>query len=228
MKKKIAAIITLSALASIAIGAALLWRAHRISDIVSDGSAYEGRAEHKTIRPLPPGVAVDDLQDCTVPASFTPEDFHWMGGNLRLKVYCKDLYDAVDISRLSAGDTLVYDSQNMVVSSIDSSHGVIDINGGLDEGGCCLVGYEGGTYIARNWDDHATYTYLGTAEIALAQDFIIVDCGEFPTDPSDTIRTGQKLYIENLTGGRDDFFQLNTLVTVENGMISRIERRWIP
>lgn len=183
---------------------------------------------HKLIAPLPAGIAVDELQDCTVPAAFKPEDFNWMGGNLRMTVYNQDLYDVVDISQMQVGDTLIYEGQPMVINKIDHQHGGIDINGGLDEGGCCLAGNEGGTYVARNWDDHATYTKLGKAEVALSEDFVIIDCGEFPDQPSDTIRTGQKLYIENLKGYKEDFFQLNTRVTIENGMITEINRRWIP
>ena len=184
--------------------------------------------EHRLVAPLPAGIAVDNLQDCTIPAAFTPEDFNWMGGNLKMTVYNQDLYDAVEVSQMQVGDTLIYEGKSMIINSIAEKHGDIDINGGLDEGGCCLAGFEGGTYVARNWDDHATYTELGKAEVALADGFILIDCGEFPDDPNDTIRTGQKLYIENLKDGRKDFFQLNTRVTIENGMITEIKRHWIP
>lgn len=191
-------------------------------------SSRTTQEEHKMIAPLPAGISVDNLQDCTVPAAFTSEDFHWMGGNLSMTVYNMDLYDAVEISQMQVGDTIVYHGDSVVINTIAEDHGGIDINGGLDEGGCCLAGYEGGTYVARFWDDHATYTQLGKAEVALAEDFILIDCGEFPDDPSDTIRTNQKLYIENLEDGRKDFYSLNTRVTIENGMISEINRHWIP
>lgn len=186
------------------------------------------KSDHKLIAPLPAGISVDNLQDCTVPAYFTPEDFRWMGGNLRMTVYSQDLYDAVEIAQMQVGDTILYNGEKVVVNSFVEANGGIDINGGLDEGGCCLAGNEGGTYEARNWDDHATYTELGNAEVALAEDFIIVDCGLNPEDPSDTIRSAQKLYLENLGEGRKDFFQLNTRVTIENGMVTEINRRWIP
>lgn len=184
--------------------------------------------DHRVIAPLPSGLDVDNLQDCTVPAAFTSADFRWMGGNLRMTVYSMDLYDAVEISQLQVGDTLIYTGEPMLVTMIEENHGGLEINGGIENNGCCLAGHEGGTYVARNWDDHATYTRLGTAELALAEDFVIIDCGEFPTDPADTIRTGQKLYLETLTGSRKEFFQLNTRVTIENGMITEINRRWIP
>lgn len=183
---------------------------------------------HKCIAPLPAGVTVDDLQDCTVPATFTLDDFNWMGGNLTLTVYNQDLYDVVDISEMQVGDTLIYNGNPMVINKIDKGNGGIDINGGLDEGGCCLAGFEGGTYVARNWDDHPTFTELGKAQVALDQDFVIMDCGMDPQDPVDTIRTGQKLYLETLQDGRKDFFQLNTRVTIENGQITAISRHWIP
>ena len=193
------------------------------------GCAQKKQApEHKLIAPLPANIAVGNLQDCTIPVAFTPDSFNWMGGNLTITVYSQDLYDAVEISQMQVGDTLVYEGKPMVINSIVEEHGGIDINGGLDEGGCCLAGYEGGTYVARNWDDHATYTKLGKAEVALAENFIIIDCGDFPDEPFDTIRTDQKLYIEKLRDYKKDFFQLNTRVTIENGMITEIKRHWIP
>lgn len=182
----------------------------------------------RRIAPLPSGLDLENLQDCTVPAKFTVDDFRWMGGNLTMTVYSQNLYDAVEISLMQVGDTLVYRSEPGVVERISESGGCLDINGGLDEGGCCLAGYEGGTYIARDWDDHATYTSLGSVQLPLSEDFVIIDCGLDPQDPVDTIRTGQKLYLENLKDSRREFFSLNTRVTVENGLITEINRRWIP
>lgn len=183
---------------------------------------------HKMISPLPYGIDADNLLDCTVPAAFTSDDFRWMGGNLSMTVYGMDLYDAVELSQMHVGDTLFYDNAPMPVMSIEQKEGCVEINGGLDNGGCCLAGYQGGTYIVRNWDDHANYTRLGQAELPLAEDFILIDCGDDPRDPVDTIRTMQKLHIETLKGYKRDFSPLNTLVTVENGMITCINRRWIP
>ncbi len=183
---------------------------------------------YQRIAPLPSGLDVDNLQDCTVPVVFRPDDFNWMGGNLTMTVYSQDFYDAVEISQMQIGDTIIYDGKPMVINMFTVGQGGIEINGGLEENGCCLAENEGGAYVARNWDDHATYTELGKAEVALAEDFMIIDCGEFPEDPSDTIRSDQKLYIEKMKESRPDFFTLNTRVTIENGKITEINRRWIP
>lgn len=186
------------------------------------------KVEHKSIAPLPSGLEINNLHDCTVSASFNTDDFRWMGGNLQMTVYAKDLYDAVEVSQMQVGDTLIYQSKPMVISKIEEADESININGGIEEGGCWLVGYEGGTYIARTWDDHAIYSKLGDAEVALSEDFIIVDCGIEPADPNDTIRTEQKLYLENLQDYRRDFSPLNTRVTIENGLVTEINRHWIP
>ena len=185
------------------------------------------KAEHKLITPLPSGIDVENLNDCMVPASFTSDDFNWMGGNLCMTVYNKDLYDAVEVSQMQVGDTLIYDAYPIVIKKIVETDGGVEINDGqIDEGGCCLVANEGGTYVAKGWDDHATYTEIGKAEVALAENFVFINCGEFPNDASDTIRAEQKLYIENLKN--TEFHSLNTLVTIENGMITEINRHWIP
>ena len=183
---------------------------------------------YRHIAPLASNLDLNKLQDCTIPAAFTPSDFDWTNGKLTVTVYTMDLYDAVEISQMKVGDTLIYEGKPMVVNTILENHGGLAINGDLDEGGCCLVGYEGGTYIARNWDDHATYTKLGKTNVALAEDFAIIDCGDFPNDPYVTIRKGQQSYIEKLKDGKKDFFQLNTRVTIEHGKVTEINRKWIP
>lgn len=186
------------------------------------------KKEARCINPLPSGLDVELLTDCTVPASFTADDFHWMGGNLKMTVYNEDLYDVVEISQMALGDTLVYEGNPMVVTSLEEENGTLVVNGGVEMGGCWLQGYQGGTYRAYTFDDHSIYSVLGTAEVALAEDFVIIDCHDFPDEPSDTIRTDQKLYLESLADYRKEFYSINTRVVIENGMITEINRRWIP
>lgn len=196
--------------------------------LISLVSGCAQNASHKLISPLPSGIDTGNMQDCTVVAAFNADDFKWMGGNLHMTVFSKELYDIVDIHQMQVGDTLLFAGQPVVINSLNTNEGRIDINGGLDQGGYCLVGYEGGTYIARNWDDYPTYSQLGQSEVALAENFVIIDCGLEPNDPIDTIRSEQKQYIESLEDSRREFNQLNTTVTIENGMITEINRHWIP
>lgn len=183
---------------------------------------------NKRIAPLPAAYDIKSLNDATVPASFSSDDFHWMGGNLSMTVYNEDLYDAAEIAKMQVGDTIIYESKPLVVKEKKEEQGGFTINGGVEEGGCFLLANEGGTYIPKLMDDHSVYTTLGKAEVALSEDFILVDCGEMPTDPMDTIRTNQKLYIESLKDYRRDFNPMNTRVVIENGEIKSITRQWIP
>lgn len=185
-------------------------------------------SSHKCINTLPAGISIEELTDCTVPAKFTTDDFNWMGGNLTMTVYNEDLYDAVDIQQMQVGDTLMYENNPLVVTTLEESDGIITINGGVEEDGAWLQSNGGGTYRATVFDDHSIYTELGEAQVPLADDFVFIDCGENPTDPSDTVSTNQKLYIESLQGYKREFFNLNTSVLIEHGVITKIERRWIP
>lgn len=49
----------------------------------------------KTVSPLPSGLEIGALSDCTVPTQFTSDDFRWMGDNLTMKAFSEDLYDPV-------------------------------------------------------------------------------------------------------------------------------------
>lgn len=189
----------------------------------------EKKSELRCISPMPTGIDVEAMRDCTVAASFSTDDFGWMSGNLKMTVYCEDLYDAVEIGQMQIGDTLVYEGKPMVVTSLEEgADGTLSVNEGVEMGGCWLQGHEGGTYRAFTFDDHSIYSQLGVAEVALAEDLVIIDCHEMPDQPSDTIRTDQKLYLESLEGYRKEFNALNTRVVIENGMITEINRRWIP
>lgn len=145
-----------------------------------------------------------------------------------MTAYSEDLYDAVEISQMQIGDTLVYECVPLIVTTLENENGTLVVNGGVEMGGCWLQGHEGGTYRAFTFDDHSIYNKLGTAEVALSDDFVIIDCHEFPEEPSDTIRKDQKLYIEGLEGYRKEFNALNTRIVIEKGKVIEINRRWIP
>lgn len=184
--------------------------------------------EHKCIAPLPAGISADSLTDCMVSAHFSVSDFNFEEGSLSMTIYSEDLYDAVDISLLEIGDTVVYDSSSIVVATVTQVGDVLCINEGIEEGGACLQAYEGGTYRAIQFDDHSVYTELGQAEVPFAANFVIIDCGENPTDKNDTIIDNQQQYLRSQQEYRRDFISLNTRVLVEQGVITQIQRRWIP
>lgn len=184
--------------------------------------------KYSCIAPLPAPYSIETLTDATVLASFSLEDFSWTESKLAMSVYCVDLYDAVELSQISVGDTLVYNGSKIVVEDVSTNNesGEITINNGLYEGGANLIPECGGTYRAIIENDYATYTYIGKTTLPLLPDFTLVNCGEDFHDPSDTITSAHKEYIESAS---DIFFNcLNTNVRIENGNIANITRRWIP
>lgn len=183
--------------------------------------------QHKCIAPLPAPYSLEALTDATVPASFSNEDFSWTDSNLIFTVYSRDIYDAVEISQMSIGDTLIFDGNFIVVNDILQENDYITVNGGVEEGGAWLRASDGGTYVAALFDDHATYTCLGRVTLPLGNDFMIIDCGDEPHEPSDTITSGHKPYMEAKAGVRD-FCMLNTRLRIENGIVTCITRHWIP
>lgn len=181
------------------------------------------------VSPLPSGISIDSLADCTVAAGFNTADFNWRGGNLSMTVYSDYRYDAADVARLQVGDTIVYEGgKPLPVDSIERRDSFVIINGGIETGGAELTASDGGTYRATTLDDHSVYRKLGKRTVLLADDFVIVDCGENPTDPNDTIRSGQKPYLDRLKDYKREFSPLDTRVRIEKGKITEIHRHWIP
>lgn len=186
------------------------------------------KVAYQMVKPLPAPYAVNKLLDATVHASFSSKDISWEIGKLSMEVFSEDLYDAVAVSQLKKGDTVVYDGKSIVVKDIERKDKYVTVNGGIEQGGADLTANQGGTYRGSQMDDLSTYTSLGKVTLPLAKDFVLIDCGENPTNPSDTIRTGQKEYLEKVPEYRRDFNILNTRVRIENGVVVEINRHWIP
>lgn len=182
--------------------------------------------EGRFVAPLPSGISSENIENAFVPARFKVSDFNWDENTLTMEVLSEDLYDVVDVCQLSAGDTILYMGDVIVVDSIRRNGNLLEINGGLGEkGGAWLQAYEGGTWRAVQFDDHSVYSKVGKVKVPVSDDFVIVDCGEFYEDPYDTVRIDRRQYLETC---RDYFFELNTRVLVEDGKVVSIERRWIP
>lgn len=191
-------------------------------------SSCTKKVAYQMVKPLPAPYEVNKLQDAIVPASFSFKDISWDEGKLSMEVFSEDLYDAVAVSKLKAGDTVVYDDKPIVVKDIERKDKYVTVNGGIEEGGAELTANEGGTYRGYQMDDHSTYNSLGKVTLPLAKDFVLIDCGENPTDPSDTVRTGKKEYLEKVPEYRRDFHVLDTRVRIEKGNVVEINRHWIP
>lgn len=198
--------------------------------LVACGASKE--SAHKRIDTLPLGFDLNNIADATLPATFSDSCFNWHDNTLTFKASAETMYDAEAINNIKKGDTLVYEQKPMVVDSVVKENGFISVNGGLDEGGAWLTTADGGKkYRAMQFDDHSVYYDIGKVTLPLADGFTIIDCHSEPQEPSDTITNNQKQYIDGLSKQkfpRNNFFNLDTRLTVKGGKIATITRFWIP
>lgn len=200
----------------------------------------EQQTEAKTVVPLPAAIDVKaGVQDATFPVSFCADDFEVDGDTAVLSVvaYAEDIYDAVDITTLAPGDKLLVDGKEIEVTKVEESQEGILVNGGLGESetGTTFVSNGGGTFRVLLFDDHTTYTELGSLTLPVSKDCCMTyevledgaDGGELQTI---TVSADElEAYLQELKeNGTDDFNKYNTTVEVADGKLVSICRRWIP
>ena len=181
---------------------------------------------YQCIAPLPPAYSLDSFDDVIVPADFSLDDFDWESSNLTLTVLSMDLYDAVQVSQMKPGDTLVYRGEKMLVSEVEQEDAILTVNKGLYEGGAWLTPHGGGVYRAVESSDYATYTELGSVSLPIDEGFVFIDCGEDYNDPSDTITSCHRQYMESKVNR--NFWPGNTDVRIVQGKVVSVHRRWTP
>ena len=185
----------------------------------------------KTVEPAAT-LTVDGLDDAAFPAEFDKTALSEENGAFKLNVtaYEEELFDAVEITTLAEGDTVVAGGQEYKVSSVEESDtGLISVNGGEEQGGVDFAtdDEQGGTYYVEGMDDTHTYREVGTKDLPLAENFIF-------TDDSDQDNPGQTYdadAFKKLLADDTDFYGFNrnnTTVTAENGEITAIHRIFQP
>ena len=186
-------------------------------------------AQAKNIKPQPMAMANIDLkhpkEGFTAPVSFTAADVKKDGDKITLtmKVYEQELFDAVEVSQLKAGDTLTAGGETVKVTEVkERKAGGVTINGGYEKGGITLFPGDGGTYYQVKENDAKTYQEVGTATLPLGDKFELIDNAN---------NDNKKLTAQDMTTLKDDgtsFNVNNTTATVENGVITNITRAYMP
>lgn len=190
------------------------------------GSVSADSPEPRRVEPLASTLDVSALTegDNQFMAGFRGSDIREDGGQLviDLTVCTYDLYDAVDISMLAAGDTLVVKGEDIPVTSVMEENGSIRVNGGLENGGIDLTSAGGGTFRVLLENDAPDLYEAGTITLPVAQDFVL-------TDDSDPESPGQTLYAGDLLGLGDEVFSPQaTTVETAGGMVTAIHRDYTP
>ncbi len=194
-----------------------------------DNGAQEGA---QRVEPMLSGNTMEAMTDDTFQASFAAADLTEQDGTLTLAVtgYEEELFDAVAITTLKAGDTVVAGGKEYTVETAEENeNGLISVNGGLEQGGIDFMpgDEDGGVYYVEGLDDIHTYASLGTASLPLAETFVFIDNSDLDhPDREYPAAEFQKLLTDDTNGY--GFEANNTVVTVENGQITKIVRSFQP
>lgn len=138
-----------------------------------------------------------------------------------LTVYTYDLYDAVEITTLTPGDTLVVKGTEIPVKTVEQGDGIA-VNGGLVNGGIDLTSAGGGTFRVLLENDAPDLYEAGTITLPVAQDCVL-------TDDSDPEAPGRTLYAGDLLGLGDEVFSPQaTTVETAGSMVTAIHRDYMP
>lgn len=191
----------------------------------------QAQKEAQRVEPMLSGITMETMTDETFPASFSAVDLTEQNGDLALKVtgYEEELFDAVAITTLKAGDTIVAGGKEYAVENVEQNqNGIISVNGGEEQGGIDFAtDDDGGVYYVEGMDDAHTYANLGTASLPLAATFVFID-------NSDLDHPDQEYHAEAFRKILEDdansygFEVNNTTVTVENRQITEIVRNYQP
>ena len=176
-----------------------------------------------TVLPLP-DTTMENLTDATLSVSFEQGDVYLDDtGKLQMKVkiYTYDLYDAVDISRLKVGDTIVRCGEEVKVDALERSEsGLLCVNGGLENGGFELAAAGGGIFREVGIHDENNWYEAGTATIRVSADFVGYDnAAEVVIYPGDFLTNGVVNY---------NFTPNNTSIRVEAGQVVELNRSGVP
>ena len=182
-----------------------------------------------TVTPLPETIDLDNPDNCTIAVGLSDGSiFADQSGTLQIlaTVFSYDLYDAVELSQLKVGDTLVIRDMEIVITSLEySSHGNLLINGGLDAGGYDLCTDENTVYYETGYSDMKSWQEIGVVTLPVSPDFVYTDSSNLDREPV-LYHYDDLLHPDN---GIDYYFTpQNTTLVIENGMVTAMNRIYTP
>ena len=174
--------------------------------------------------PLAQKVDVEKLTDCTVAAVLDRAGVTETetGYTMSITIYDYKRYDMVDVSLLKVGDTLVRNSGQTVIESIEEQDGTILFNGGLEQGGFELRTDGDTVYYEVGYNNVKDYFYVGEAELPIAENFVYEDASQ--EEP-------MTYTLEVLLAMNESewfFTPNNATIVIENGQVTRLNRRYVP
>ena len=194
-------------------------------------NSQTGKEENnaKVINPLPETLNVNALDNCTVAVSLEKGDAYVDDNGkmvMNLTVYSYELYDMVDIASLKENDVIVRRNEEVTITELErTDSGLVRINGGEENGGFDLVSNDNTVYYETGMNDIKAYYELGKVILPVSVDFRYIDESE-PEKEAKTYYPGD--FLTDYAGLEYNFTPNNTTVVIEDGVIIRMNKVYMP
>ena len=194
-------------------------------------NSQTGKEENnaKVINPLPETLDVNALDNCTVAVSLEKGDAYVDDNGkmvMNLTVYSYELYDMVDIASLKENDVIVRRNEEVTITELErTDSGLVRINGGEENGGFDLVSNDNTVYYETGMNDIKAYYELGKVILPVSVDFRYIDESE-PEKEAKTYYPGD--FLTDYAGLEYNFTPNNTTVVIEDGVIIRMNKVYMP
>lgn len=155
-------------------------------------------------------------------------------GQMTMGVYSYDAYTKEDIDGLQVGDVIEVHDQGdttvtkMTVESLENNAdtGYVTINGGIEEGGLDLT-MDHDVYRTLTFDDYPVYYEVGELTLPMDEKIVVTDSSADPqANPVES--DGIDAVTEAVSAEPDSWYCNNTTVFTQDGVITNINRIWVP
>ena len=182
----------------------------------------DGEKHHEgkiTVSPRP-RVDIANIKNETLSVSIMSVTDSVHGNEIEVEVFTCDIYDAKDVDKLQAGDTIMICSQPVEITTIDRTEDAVWINTSPLGAEYYLLANEDG-YIVAGADNTFNYYSVGLALLPVSSDLVFMDASD-PENPDAVYAFEDLVHDESL---REKFFtRHNTTIVVEDGVVTKMVR----
>lgn len=183
----------------------------------------------KTVAPQIGDFDVYALPDGMYQAGLKPENIYSDGNEVSasMEIYQKEVYDIVDMNTLEVGDGIIVNDDLIRVKEIEQKDDLICVNGGLDADGVDFAPMESeNCYVARGYNDTATYKDYGMTYLVFDDNCLIQDTSDWENPEGTVVPVDQ---FADYAKEKDLFMSCyNTTIRIENGKVVQMTIVFVP
>lgn len=189
------------------------------------------KVEGKFITPNPYYVDVNNIEDGIYYAFIDKSGINEANDGLTIKaeIYTMDTYDIVDISQMAKGDVIYINGQLFPIDTTEKNDlGLININGGLENGGTALIAEdESNCFVFAGMDAQRSFSRQGIADFAVSENVKLFDYYDDPNEGKEYTGGDVVSALKEMT----EEYPLtcyNCSIMVEGNQIIEIKRLFVP